>query len=85
MLFVSIPNSATALPLVESAAKCFATALLSFADANNQSRAEFALVMVSCVVKVLDATKKSVVSGLTFFNASAMCVPSTFETKCIFK
>ena len=38
-------------------------AFSSFAAARNQSRAEWALVSVSCVVKVFDATMKSVVSG----------------------
>ena len=47
----------------------------------NQSRAEKALVMVSWVVKVLEAIIKRVVSGLSFFRVSAMCVPSTLETK----
>ena len=41
-----------------------------------------ALVMVSCVVKVFEATMKSVVSGSTRFSTSLMCVPSTLETKC---
>ncbi|CSB38146.1 Uncharacterised protein [Vibrio cholerae] len=41
--------------------------------------------MVSWVVKVLEATKKRVVSGSTFFSVSAMCVPSTFDTKCMVK
>ncbi|CSC31265.1 Uncharacterised protein [Vibrio cholerae] len=85
MLSVSIPNSATALPLVDSAAKCLATCASSPAAFKNQSRAVWALVMVSWVVKVLEATKKRVVSGSTFFSVSAMCVPSTFDTKCMVK
>ena len=80
-----MPNSATAFALVESAAKCFATWAGSFAAARNQSRADKAFVMVSWVVNVLDATKIKVVSGFTFFNVSAMCVPSTLETKCMVK
>ena len=48
----------------------------------NHSRAVWALVMVSWVVKVLEATMKRVVSGFTRRRASAIWVPSTFETKC---
>ena len=48
----------------------------------NHSRAVCALVSVSCVVKVFDATMNSVVSGLRIFSVSAICVPSTLETKC---
>ena len=58
---MSIPNSATALALVESATKCLATCASSFAAFKNQVRAESAMVMVSCVVKVLDATINKVV------------------------
>ena len=47
----------------------------------NQRRAVCALVMVSWVVKVLEAMMKSVVSGEIFFRVSAICVPSTLETK----
>ena len=49
--------------LVDRATKCLATALSSPAAARNQRRAVWALVMVSWVVKVLEATRKSVVSG----------------------
>jgi hypothetical protein len=38
--------------------------------------------MVSWVVKVLEATRNSVVSGSIRFSVSAMSVPSTLETKC---
>ena len=31
--------------------------------------------------KVLEAIKKRVVAGFKFFNVSAICVPSTLETK----
>ena len=47
--------------------------------------AEWALVIVSCVVKVLDATRKSVVSASSSRRTSEMCVPSTLETKCTFR
>ncbi len=50
--------------LVDRATKCLATASLgAFSDLSSQSRAELALVMVSCVVKVFEATMKSVVSA----------------------
>ena len=63
----SLPSSPTTLTLV----------LLM-----NQFLAEVALVMVSWVVKVLEATIKSTVSGLTRFRTSAKWVPSMFDTKC---
>jgi hypothetical protein len=59
--------------------------LTSFADSRNQSFALVALVMVSWVVKVLEATMKIVVSLSQDFNTSARSVPSMLETKCIFK
>ena len=40
-----------------------------------------ALVVVSAVVKVLEAIRKSVVSGSEAARASAMCVPSMLDTK----
>lgn len=40
-----------------------------------------ALVMVSCVVNVLEAMTKRVLSGSHFLRASAMWVPSMLETK----
>ena len=40
-----------------------------------------ALVMVSCVVKVLEAMTKRVLSGSHFLRVSAMWVPSMLETK----
>ena len=50
-------------------------------ELTNQSFAAFALDIVSCVVKVFEATMKSVWSALIAFNVSARCVESTFETK----
>jgi glucose-6-phosphate isomerase len=44
-----------------------------------------ALVIVSWVVKVLEATMKSVVSGLHCLVTSARSVPSMLDTKCAFK
>ena len=62
MLAVSMPNSATAFAFVDTATKCFArSAVLPLVK--NHSRATRALINVSCVVKLFDATMKSVVSG----------------------
>ena len=81
IFLVSIPNLPTPAALVESAAKCLATAASSLAAASSQALALLALVMVSWVVKVLDATRKSVVSGFKSLVVSAMWVPSTLDTK----
>lgn len=56
--------------------------LTSLAEARNQSLAEVALLMVSWVVNVLDATMNRLVSGSSFLSVSARCVPSTLDTKC---
>ena len=80
-----MPNLLTASPFVESAAKWLATAASAFSSFSNHFFAESALVIVSCVVNVFDAIKKSVVSAFRSRSTSAMCVPSTFETKCTFK
>ena len=77
----SIPKSVTAFSFVDNAIKCFATYLLSFAEFKNQSLAEKALVMVSCVVKVFDATRNNVSSGSSFFSVSTKWLASIFETK----
>ncbi len=79
----AMPNLVTSLVLVDRATKCLATCASSPAVSRNQRRAVLALVMVSCVVKVLDAIRNSVFSGDTRFSVSAMCVPSTLETKCM--
>ena len=47
-----------------------------------QSRAVAALVIVSMVVKVLEATITSVRAGSSPRKVSAMSAPSTFDTKC---
>ncbi len=80
MLAVSMPKAETALALVESATKCLATAL-SLRLVVSQSLAVIALVSVSWVVKVLEATMNSVVAGSSLFRVSTMWVPSTLETK----
>ena len=76
-----MPKSVTSFAAVESATKCFATAFLSPSFFTSQSFAAFALDIVSCVVKVLEATMKSVWSAFTAFSVSARCVESTLETK----
>ena len=81
MFSAAMPNLRTASSLVEIATKCLAMAAGSLAWPINQSRAECALVMVSCVVKVFDATVNSVVAGCSERSVSARCVPSTFDTK----
>ena len=68
--------------LVEIAAKCFWTAAASSSLSTSHVFAELAFSIVSCVVKVLEHTRKRVVSALTFLSVSAMCVPSTLLTKC---
>ncbi len=80
MLAVSIPNSATFSVFVDTATKCSATALSSFSESSNQSRAVRAFVSVSRVVKVLEQTTKSVSSGSRSRSDSWMSMPSTFET-----
>src|SRR6516164_5051935 len=82
MFAVSMPNLDTSAALVETATKCFATAA-SFPPlrSRNQLRAEWALVMVSRVVKVFDETINSVSAGSRSSTASAKSLPSTLETK----
>src|SRR3989442_994916 len=63
MLAVSMPKRATSASLVESATKCFATAPSSPSARTHQARASRALVRVSRVVKVFDATTNSVSLG----------------------
>src|SRR5690606_4579869 len=84
MFLVSIPKAATPFSLVLSAAKCLATSLASAPAFKNQSFADVAFAMVSCVVNVLEAITNNVVCGFKPFNVSAICVPSTFDTKCMF-
>src|SRR5690606_39617658 len=83
IFLVSIPKAATPCSFVLSAAKCFATSASSAPDFKNQSFADLAFAIVSCVVKVLDAIRNNVVSGYNTFNVSAICVPSTLDTKCM--
>ena len=61
MLAVSIPNLVTSAALVETATKCLAMAFSSPPSALSiQSRAVWALVIVSSVVKVFEETIKRV-------------------------
>jgi hypothetical protein len=77
----SMPNSRTPSSLVETATKWRAIADSSPSAARTQSRAVWALVIVSSVVKVLDETMKSVSAGSRSRVASAKSTPSTLETK----
>lgn len=67
--------------LVEMAIKCFDINAGFFAACKNQSRAERALGMVSCVVKVFEEIGNNVVSGFGGAKVSTMSAWSTFETK----
>ena len=82
MFAVSMPKAETFSAFVETATKCFATALASPPSLpSSQSRALCALVIVSSVVKVFDDTMKSVSAGSRSRVASTKSMPSTFETK----
>ena len=84
MFAVSIPNSATALVFVDKATKCFATAALSFAAARNQSLAEKAFAIVSCVVKVLEAIKNKVVSE-KFYDSIVPAIEFEIKDDALYK
>jgi chaperone required for assembly of F1-ATPase len=75
-----MPNAATLSSAVETAAKCAPTASRPSAR-SIQVRAVAALVIVSTVVKVFEATMISVVAGSSPFSVSAIWAPSTLETK----
>src|SRR3954462_11352103 len=62
MLSVLMPKSSTSFLFVDTATKCFDTAA-SPRTSVSQRRAAVALVNVSSVENVLDATMKSVVAG----------------------
>ena len=80
MLRVSMPNSATFSAFVETATKWRLTAASSPSPATSQSRAVRALVSVSSVVNVLDATTNRVSAGSRSMVASRMSVPSMLDT-----
>ena len=67
--------------LVETAAKCFATAASDPSFRTSQARAVAALVIVSSVVKVLDETMNSVSAASRSCVASLKSAPSTLATK----
>src|SRR5206468_10500650 len=81
LLVVSMPNSETLAALVETATKCFATAFASPPSrASDQSRALWAFVIVSRVVKVFEETMNNVSAASRSCVASTKSVPSTFDT-----
>ena len=63
MLAVSMPNFWTSAAFVDTATKCFATAVSSPNVESNQCRAVCAFVIVSSVVNVFDATMNNVSAG----------------------
>ncbi len=65
---------------MDTATKCLATAASSPRAASAQSRAEWALVMVSRVPKVLEAMMNSVSAGSRSRVASTKSVASTLDT-----
>ncbi len=82
MFAVSMPNFATSFALVETATKCRATDFSSPPNpASDQARADWALVIVSNVVKVFEETMNKVSEGSRSRMASDRSVPSTLETK----
>src|SRR5271157_2688090 len=81
MFEASMPNFVTSCALVDSATKCRATAAGSFKVPRTQSRAVCALVIVSRVVKVFEATMNKDSAGSRSRVASKKSVPSMLETK----
>jgi hypothetical protein len=75
-----MPNSCTFSALVDTATKCLATASSFPSAATTQSRAEWALVSVSSVVKVLDEMMNRVSAGSRSRVASTKSVESTLDT-----
>ena len=74
-----MPQARAASTLQVRAVKWRATSLPPWA--RNQASAERALVMVSWVVKVLDATRNRVRPGCTWRSTRCSSWPSMFETK----
>jgi len=80
MLSVSMPKAETFSAFVETATKCLATAALSPPNPfKSQSRAVWALVIVSSVVKVLEETINRVSAGSRSRVASTKSVPSMWR------
>ena len=80
MFSVAMPNWDTPSALVETATKCLAIASSSPSAASAHSRAVWALVIVSSVVKVFEETTKRVSAGSRSRVASTKSVASTLET-----
>ena len=78
-----MPKASTLARLVLNAAKWSATTPGSPRCCTSHVRAASAFAMVSWVVNVLDATKKSVRAGSTSCRVSCRSAPSTLATKCI--
>ena len=87
-----MPNAATLSSAVDTATKCLATAAFAASSpssmapdarspSSSQLRASRALVSVSSVLKVLEATMNSVVAGSRSLVFSATSVGSMLETK----
>ena len=76
-----MPQSAARPPAEDMAAICAAGSATP--PATIQSRTDTALVIVSMVVKVLEAISTSVVAGSSPRKVSAAWAPSTFEMKCV--
>ncbi len=76
-----MPNLVTPAILVETAAKCFATAASEPSFITSQARAVAALVIVSSVVKVLEEMMNSVSAASRSSVASLKSAPSTLATK----
>ena len=74
-----MPKRAAASTLLVAATKC--SSIRVPPCARNQARAVAALVIVSCVVKVLLATTKSVSAGRCRRSTEARSAPSTLATK----
>ena len=79
-----MPKAATSSALVDTATKWWRTASASPRASTSHSRAERALVSVSIVVKVFEETMNSVSAASRPVTASAMSLPSTFDTKRTF-
>ena len=73
----AMPKAAVAGRLVDSAARC-APACASPTPTASQDRARAAFAIVSCVAKVLEATRTSVVRGSSVARSAAQAWASTF-------
>ena len=85
ILSLTTPKSVAPRTLLVIAMKCLSIASLVSDEAISHFFANNAFCAVSKVLKDLEATIKSVVSGLSVSITSSKCVGSKFDTKCIFK